>query len=115
MAEASISWAEDQFCCPVCLDLLKDPVTIPCGHSYCMRCITDYWDQEDWKGIYRCPQCRKTFTPRPVLGKNVVFAEMVEKLKTMRLQSAPVPATPAAPAVHRHWIWRCSVRLLHWN
>uniref|UniRef100_A0A8C1SXK2 Uncharacterized protein n=1 Tax=Cyprinus carpio TaxID=7962 RepID=A0A8C1SXK2_CYPCA len=101
MAEASIAWAEDQFCCPVCLDLLKDPVTIPCGHSYCMRCITDYWDQEDWKGIYRCPQCRKTFTPRPVLGKNVVFAEMVEKLKTMRLQSAPVPATPAAPVVHR--------------
>ncbi|XP_043082540.1 E3 ubiquitin/ISG15 ligase TRIM25-like isoform X2 [Puntigrus tetrazona] len=97
MAEASISWAEDQFTCPVCLDLLKDPVTIPCGHSYCMRCITDCWDQEDWKTLYSCPQCRKTFTPRPVLGKNVVFAEMVEKLKTMRLQSGPVPA---APAVH---------------
>ncbi|KAF4116442.1 hypothetical protein G5714_003931 [Onychostoma macrolepis] len=100
MAEASISWAEDQFCCPVCLDLLKDPVTIPCGHSYCMRCITDYWNQEDQKGTYRCPQCRTTFTPRPVLGKNVVFAAMVEKLKKTQLQSAPVPATPAAPAVH---------------
>ncbi len=93
MAEASISWAEDQFSCPVCLDLLKDPVTIPCGHSYCMRCITDCWNQEDWKGIYRCPQCRKTFTPRPVLNKNVVFAEMVEKLKKTRLQADP-------PAVH---------------
>ncbi len=29
-----------------------------------------------------------------------MFAEMVEKLKKTRLQSAPVPATPAAPAVH---------------
>ncbi|XP_051742735.1 tripartite motif-containing protein 16-like isoform X1 [Ctenopharyngodon idella] len=94
MVEASISWAEDQFCCPVCLDLLKDPVTIPCGHSYCMSCITDYWNREDQKGIYRCPLCKQTFTPRPVLGKNVVFAEMVEKLKKTRLQSAP-----AAPAV----------------
>uniref|UniRef100_A0A672PB26 Tripartite motif-containing protein 16-like n=1 Tax=Sinocyclocheilus grahami TaxID=75366 RepID=A0A672PB26_SINGR len=89
MAEASISWAEDQFMCPVCLDLLKDPVTIPCGHSYCKGCISGCWDEEDRKGIYSCPQCRQTFTPRPVLGKNVVFAEMVEKLKKTRLQAAP--------------------------
>uniref|UniRef100_A0A673MVJ8 Tripartite motif-containing protein 16-like n=1 Tax=Sinocyclocheilus rhinocerous TaxID=307959 RepID=A0A673MVJ8_9TELE len=98
MAEASISWAEDQFSCPVCLGLLKEPVTIPCGHSYCKRCILGSWAEEDWKGIYRCPQCRQTFTPRPVLGKNVVFAEMVEKLKKTRLQAAPSPV----PTLHHH-------------
>ncbi|XP_067311886.1 E3 ubiquitin-protein ligase TRIM47-like isoform X1 [Pseudorasbora parva] len=89
MAKTSISVDQDQFTCSVCLDLLKDPVTIPCGHSYCMSCISDCWDEEDQKGIYRCPLCKHTLTSRPLLGKNGMINEMVEKLKKTRLQSAP--------------------------
>ncbi|XP_067248560.1 tripartite motif-containing protein 16-like [Chanodichthys erythropterus] len=85
MAEARISVDQNEFLCPVCLDLLKDPVTTSCGHSYCKSCITDCWDQEDQKRVYSCPQCRQTFSPRPALAKNTMLAEVVEKLKKTKL------------------------------
>ncbi|XP_048011247.1 tripartite motif-containing protein 16-like [Megalobrama amblycephala] len=85
MAEARIF--QDEFMCSVCLDLLKDPVTTSCGHSYCKICITGCWDQEDQRRVYSCPQCRQTFSPRPALAKNTILAEVVEKLKKIKLSA----------------------------
>ncbi|XP_039532238.1 tripartite motif-containing protein 16-like [Pimephales promelas] len=95
MAEASILW--DQFSCSICLDLLNVPVTIPCGHSYCMSCITDCWNKDDQKRVYSCPQCRQTFTPRPALNKNVMFAGMVDNLKKTKLQIVRPALSYAGP------------------
>ncbi|XP_053185474.1 tripartite motif-containing protein 16-like isoform X3 [Scomber japonicus] len=97
MAQQGAQLDGAKFCCSICLDLLKDPVTIPCGHSYCMSCINNFWDEEDKKEIYSCPQCRQTFTPRPVLVKNTMLADLLEELKKTGLQAAPADLCYAGP------------------
>ncbi|XP_032373399.1 E3 ubiquitin/ISG15 ligase TRIM25 [Etheostoma spectabile] len=86
---------KENLCCSVCLDLLKDPVTIPCGHSFCISCVKSRWDKEDPKEIYSCPHCQQTFTPRPVLVISSLLADLVKALKKTRLHVAPADcATP---------------------
>ncbi|XP_066532695.1 E3 ubiquitin/ISG15 ligase TRIM25-like [Hoplias malabaricus] len=92
--ESNISVDQLQFSCSICLDFLKDPVTTPCGHSFCMICINDFWDHAPQRGVYSCPQCRETYLPRPVLRRNNVMAEVVDKLKRKEIRSLlPVQST----------------------
>jgi len=88
----------DYFSCPLCAEFLRDPVAIPCGHSFCMDCISGYWNEADYTGIYICPQCRITFTQRPVLRPNATLTKVAEKIKKtgLNLNSAPPASVPAA-------------------
>ncbi|XP_058863369.1 E3 ubiquitin-protein ligase TRIM62-like [Acipenser ruthenus] len=94
---ATAASPEEKFSCSVCLDLFTEPATIPCGHSFCLDCIGSYWDQSDQTGVYSCPQCRETFTPRPVLRKNniiFIYFNLGASLKSRSVSQRPVNLEP---------------------
>ncbi|XP_026990782.2 E3 ubiquitin-protein ligase TRIM69-like [Tachysurus fulvidraco] len=63
--------------CSMCKYMLKEPVTIPCGHSFCRTCIESYWSKISSTGCYSCPQCRKRFKSRPALNLNFTLSNVV--------------------------------------
>lgn len=67
----------DALTCCVCMELYTDPVSLPCGHSYCKDCITRTW-QNQHPGVASCPLCARTYPNRPELNKNWGLCQLVE-------------------------------------
>ncbi|KAG7519146.1 hypothetical protein JOB18_002687 [Solea senegalensis] len=72
--EPGASETKDQFAvsvdkqtsrCPLCQDVLKDPVSTSCGLWFCRPCISSYWDQSGPPVDFCCPQCGQRPRPGP--------------------------------------------------
>ncbi|SDA01603.1 BZ3500_MvSof-1268-A1-R1_Chr10-2g02833 [Microbotryum saponariae] len=42
--------------CQICFQLLHDPITSQCGHTFCQKCLVRSYDHSD-----KCPLCRHDF------------------------------------------------------
>ncbi|XP_060786525.1 E3 ubiquitin-protein ligase TRIM39-like [Neoarius graeffei] len=49
-------FSEEDFSCPVCGEIFKDPVVLHCSHSVCKVCLQLSWET---KGSRECPVCRR--------------------------------------------------------
>nr|XP_006640890.1 PREDICTED: tripartite motif-containing protein 16-like [Lepisosteus oculatus] len=83
----------EQHDCPLCREYLRDPVSIPCGHTFCSVCIKTYWDHADHTGTYSCPHCKVTYNKRPAPRRSQTLTRTSERVRT----SEPSPPAPPAP------------------
>uniref|UniRef100_A0A667WJV5 Bloodthirsty-related gene family, member 1 n=1 Tax=Myripristis murdjan TaxID=586833 RepID=A0A667WJV5_9TELE len=105
MALSSAFLSEDQFSCSICLDVFTNPVSTPCGHSFCQACISSYWDGKAGGGgskSYMCPLCKETFRKRPELHINRTLKEITEQFKQMATTGAGMGRREEEPNPHPH-------------
>uniref|UniRef100_A0A8C5N1A0 Uncharacterized protein n=1 Tax=Gouania willdenowi TaxID=441366 RepID=A0A8C5N1A0_GOUWI len=88
MLNFSLGTSEHHFLCSICLEVLTDPVTTPCGHNFCKTCISTHWDTSTTR---RCPVCNQVFSTKPQLKVNIMMREMVSQF---RLESEKESAAP---------------------
>ncbi|XP_066517971.1 E3 ubiquitin-protein ligase TRIM39 [Hoplias malabaricus] len=93
--------SEEQFTCSICLDIFNNPVSTTCGHSFCLSCITSYWDSRGKS--FLCPLCKESYRKRPELHINHTLKDITEQFKRMAgasgaVASGAVAANPQVPA-----------------
>ncbi|KAI9546305.1 hypothetical protein NQZ68_028722 [Dissostichus eleginoides] len=74
--------SEDQFSCSICLEVFVEPVTTPCGHSFCKACLMGYWTHSK---KFTCPMCKKSYSRRPEMSVNRVLAEISSQFQGLML------------------------------
>ncbi|XP_030915774.1 E3 ubiquitin-protein ligase TRIM47 [Geospiza fortis] len=100
MASAMSQKLEEKLVCSICLELFRVPVTLPCGHNFCKRCISDHWDKkrQEPEPSITCPECRRAFERRPELEKNVTLHGVVELARDSEERGCAAGPSGAAPA-----------------
>ncbi|XP_076119254.1 zinc-binding protein A33-like [Alosa pseudoharengus] len=75
---------EEDFCCPVCCDIYKDPVILTCSHSVCKACLQQFWES---KGHRECPYCRRKCS-KLIYQPNLALRNLCETFLQERSQRA---------------------------
>eukprot|EP00210_Caulerpa_lentillifera_P008558 g8163.t1 len=83
----------NDFECTLCLKLFHQPVTTPCGHSFCSACLQRSLDHSN-----KCPICRKVIhvgrtLPISVTLNNLVSQLFTEEVKERESELATVSGT----------------------
>uniref|UniRef100_A0A8C6TKU8 Uncharacterized protein n=1 Tax=Neogobius melanostomus TaxID=47308 RepID=A0A8C6TKU8_9GOBI len=81
---------EEELHCQICLDVFKNPVILPCSHSFCYDCLSSWWTS---KAIRECPVCKEKHFNADItaLPSNLVLRKLCEAFVQQRAKDAATP------------------------
>lgn len=74
-----VSTLPDTKLCPICQDSFIEPVKLPCGHVYCMNCISIWFDREQ-----HCPYCSSLAINSVILGFQSAISPLAQYTSSNR-------------------------------
>ncbi|XP_063497276.1 tripartite motif-containing protein 5 isoform X2 [Symphalangus syndactylus] len=85
MASGILVNVKEKVTCPICLELLTQPLSLDCGHSFCQACLTaNHKTSMPDEGERSCPVCRISYQHKNIRPNRHV-ANIVEKLREVKL------------------------------
>nr|ACI96330.1 tripartite motif 5 alpha [Ateles geoffroyi] len=85
MASEILLNIKEEVTCPICLELLTEPLSLDCGHSFCQACITaNHKESTLHQGERSCPLCRVSYQSEN-LRPNRHLANIAERLREVML------------------------------
>ncbi|XP_054980263.1 E3 ubiquitin-protein ligase TRIM38-like [Sorex araneus] len=86
MASGTAKTMREEATCPICLDLMTEPVFIDCGHIYCRSCILENLEiqqqESPSQGNFHCPVCRAQYQ-RESIRPSKQLESIIDTIKKM--------------------------------
>lgn len=87
--ESLSSTIQDNFLtCTICLEVYKEPQTLPCLHTFCKECLHNFTKKSSSKDSSNCPMCRRTFwMSRNEIKPNFCLQSLIDLLNVSSTSS----------------------------
>ncbi|XP_069930933.1 E3 ubiquitin-protein ligase TRIM31 isoform X2 [Oryctolagus cuniculus] len=73
---------QQEVICPICLEILQEPVTTDCGHNFCLQCITQVAEASG--DFFKCPLCNSSVR-KNAFTLNWLLVNLVDRIQAIDL------------------------------